>query len=271
MNVVAASAEFGQLVKSWRGQRRVSQLDLALLADISSRHVSFLETGRSRPSREMVQRIAGALDVPLRSRNLLLNAAGFAPVYTELALSDPDMEEALAAVRFLLEQHEPFPAMVLDRLFQMIMANQTAARLFSWLLGPPADVTDAPVDGLDMLLAARPVTANWPEVAVDVATRVRRAAAAAPGDGALAALAERFDQAPALKGLPTFDPTSAARPLVPVRFRKDGIELSFITTVATFGMPQDVTLQELRIESFFPADGETRRYVEGLSDGVNSS
>ena len=259
---VGAGGDFGRLLREWRTRRRFSQLDLALEANVSSRHISFLETGRSRPSRAMVLQIARALDVPLRGCNMLMTAAGFTSAYRETALEDPDIAEALDAVRFLLSQLEPCPALVLDRLYRVRMGNDAANRLLTWLGGSAIDASAPAPDGITVLQAMRPVIANWEAVAVETIVRIRRAAAAAPGDGELAALRDRIDGDPELSGLfAQHGLETPLSPLVPVIFRKDGVELTFITTIATFGTPQDVTLQELKIETFFPGNVATRGWL----------
>lgn len=241
----------------------MSQLDLALEAEISTRHVSFIETGRAQPSREMVTRLAEALEVPLRERNGLLIAAGYAPRYRETDLSTPDMALARRAVEFILSQQEPYPAIVLDRHWELLMANRGAARLLGTVLGgPPAESNLLRLvfrpDGL------RPFIANWEEVAGDMIRRVHHEVDWAPTDDVLRGLLAEVLSYP---GIPahwhTRSVDESARPLLAVVFRKDDLELRFVSTMTTFGTPQDITLEELRIECSFPADEATEKACRG--------
>jgi transcriptional regulator with XRE-family HTH domain len=251
-------ARVGPLLKYWRSARRLSQLDLALQAEVSARHLSFLESGRSQPSREMLARLADVLDVPLRERNTLLLAAGFAPIYHETDLGTADLALARRAVEFLLKQLEPYPAVAVDRHWNLIRPNEAAGRLLGWLLdGPPLDTNMLRLtfrsDGLRGLIA------NWEEVAGNMLRRLQLEAA---GEPATSAGRRLIAEILAFPGNPDRwyrdDPTTGSlSPLLTVTFRKDGEELRFISTITTFGTPRDITLQELRIESFYPADEAT--------------
>jgi transcriptional regulator with XRE-family HTH domain len=265
VNRVPAAAEgapvgqVGTLLRHWRAARRVSQLDLALDADVSSRHLSFVETGRSQPSREMVLRLAEALQVPLRERNALLLAAGFAPVYRETDLGAPELREARQAVEFILAQQEPYPAVVVDRHWNLLMANQATQRFLGLFLpSPPA----GPPNAMRLMFdprGLRPFVENWEDVAAHLIERVHRDAAGAPPDGETRALLEEllaYPGVPARWRTPQMD--RAPAPFLSIAYRKDGLRLSVFSTITTFGTPQDVTLQELRIECFFPADESTR-------------
>ncbi|MCC7273386.1 MAG: helix-turn-helix transcriptional regulator [Alphaproteobacteria bacterium] len=249
---------FAALLRRWRAHRGLSQLDLAGEAGISQRHLSFLELGRASPSREMVLRLADALAVPLRQHNALLLAAGFAPAWRETALAAPELAQVGRALDHILAQQEPFPAAVVDRHWNLLKANAGAARLVAFLVGPPAP--GAAVNLADALVAPdvlRPFLANWPDV-VRYFIRSVEADAAADGTAETAALLERLlahDGVRAAVAAPA--DVAAGDPVLPMHFRKDGTSLSLFTTIATLGTPQDVTLQELRIECFFPADEGT--------------
>lgn len=255
----AATSPVGGILKQWRGLRGLSQLELAHDANTSARHLSFVETGRARPSREMVQRFAEALDMPLRERNALLLAAGFAAVYRERPLDDDAMVQARRALEFILKAHEPFPALVMSRTWDLLAANQAAGRLMAWLGAGNAPV-GTPPNVLRLLLhpdGLRPYIADWESAAASLIARARREDGPA-GDETMARLLDEVLQYPGIPRkwrAPDFD--AEVLPLLPLTFEKDGVRSSWFTTIATFGTPQDITLQELRIESFFPADEET--------------
>jgi transcriptional regulator with XRE-family HTH domain len=245
-------------LRQWRTARRVSQLGLALSADVSSRHVSFVETGRAQPSREMVLRLAEALQVPLRERNALLLAAGYAPLYSETGLDAPELAQARRAVEFILAQQEPYPAIVLDRHWNMLMANTATYRFLKLF---PECVMAQPPNALKLLFdpkGLRPFVENWEEVAGRIIHRVHREAAGAPSDAGVRALLEELLGYP---GVPRdWRTPELERPLAPlldIAYKRKDLKLRFFSTITTFGTPQDVTLQELRIESFFPADDIT--------------
>jgi len=252
-----AGANVGELLRHWRTARRLSQLQLALDADISSRHLSYVETGRAQPSREMVLRLSDALEVPLRERNTLLVAAGYAPRYFETGLAAPEMAQMRGAIELILRQQEPFPAFVLDRYWNICMANQAAPRCTRFLLG--AEPTEGNMLRLclrpDLL---RPVMPSWEETAADLVRHLHGQVAASPSDQrARALLAEVL----AYPGIPahwqTREVGAPSTPLLQTVFRKGDVELRFFSTITTFGTPNDVTLEELRIECSFPANDET--------------
>jgi transcriptional regulator with XRE-family HTH domain len=254
----------GELLREWRERRRLSQLDLALQAEVSTRHLSFVETGRSRPSREMVLHLAEELDVPLRERNHLLLAAGYAPVYAETALDAPEMTAVRAAVRQVLAGHEPYPAVVVDRHWNLVDANASVA-LFTQglppqLLAPPINVLRASLHPEGF---ARQIV-NLGEWRAHVLGRLRRQVARI-ADPALAALYEELRGYPGGGAEPDADLPGVGDVVVPLRVRVDGRELSFFSTVATFGTPLDVTVAELAIESFFPADADTASVLHALA------
>jgi len=247
-------------VRQWRDTRKISQHELGHRADVSPRHVSFIETGRSKPSRRMVLSLCSALDVPFREQNVLLTAAGFAPRYGESALDSPTLEIVKKALGFILDATEPYPAFVVDRHWTMVMANQAAGGLIHRLLGTPAEDA-APPNLIDLMLSPqclRPFIVNWEEVASALIGRIHREALAGPEDPEADALLGRALSYPGIPHdwrRPNLElPLSPTLPLI---LDMGGVRLSLFGTIATFGTPQDITLQELRIESFYPADSET--------------
>jgi transcriptional regulator with XRE-family HTH domain len=259
-----AARGFGPGLRWWRERRGVSQLELAGAAETTQRHLSFLESGRARPSRDMILRLAAALDLPLRQQNALLLAAGFAPAWRESDLSAPELAGISSALDHMLAQQEPYPAFVVDRRWTLLRANTAAARLTSFLTGPsPAPPPGAePVNLAVALLAPdglRPHIVNGPEVALYFLRSVQ-ADAIADGTRDTSRLLERLLAFPGLpslsRGLPS--PESAG-PVLAIHLRRDDTSLRLFTTIATLGTPQDVTLQEIRIECFFPADEATAR------------
>ena len=260
MTAHPAPPELGTLLRHWRSMRGMSQLDLASEAGSTPRYVSFVETGRSSPSRQMVVRLARALDVPLRERNELLLAAGFAPLYTREPLDSPLLHRVETALTSMLAGHEPFPAVVMDRAWNLQRANDGAVRLFTRLFAPTPMPDDANV--LRLVIEPGPVRErirNWDEVVPALVERARREAVGGVYDPEtaelVAMLRSRPDVAPLLADL---DVGSALVPVVDLRFEVDGAELSFFSVVSTLGTPIDVTAQELRLEAFFPSDEATR-------------
>lgn len=250
-------AEAGALLRHWRTARRLSQLDLALEADVSSRHLSYVETGRSQPSREMVLRLADALEIPLRERNALLVAAGYAPRYFETGLAAPEMAQVRSAIDLILRHQEPYPAFVLDRRWDIRMSNQAASRCTRFLLG--AEPAESNMQRLVLHPnGLRPVMVNWEETAGDLIRHLHNQIAASPSDErAKGLLAEVL----AYPGVParwrTREIGAPMPPLLTTIFRKGEVELRFFSTFTTFGTAHDVTLEELRIECSFPADEAT--------------
>jgi transcriptional regulator with XRE-family HTH domain len=256
--VAPAPPRLGELLKMWRSKRRVSQLDLASSAGVSPRHLSFVETGRSKPSREMVLHLAEQLDVPLRDRNALLTAAGFAPLYRESALDAPELASVRQAIEVILTGHEPCPAFVIDGAWNLLEANAGVAGFLDLispeLLAPPINIIRASLhpQGLSRCIV------NFDEYAAHVIERLRRqlAASADPGlDALLAEVSDYPDVARALGRMAVLPPLAA---VLPMHFRlDDGTELRFFSTMTVFGSPLDVTIAELAIESFFPSDEAT--------------
>jgi transcriptional regulator with XRE-family HTH domain len=259
-------AGIGPALKHWRRLRGVSQLDLALEARVSARHVSFLESGRSRPSREMVLILARALRLPLRERNDLLDAAGFARIFSESALGEAPLALARQAIELLLSHQEPYPAVVLDRRWNVREINAGARRLFTWLRDGAA--LDAEVNLVRSIFdprALRRHLANWSEVAASIVQRIRSEAVAGVVDPETEALLGEISRRTDLPAdwLQSLDSASGA-PILPVTFVKDGARLAFFSAVTTIGTPRDITLQELRIEHFFPVDETTKRVFAEL-------
>jgi transcriptional regulator with XRE-family HTH domain len=230
------------------------------MAGTTQRHMSFLESGRAQPSREMVLRLATALDVPLRQQNALLLAAGFAPVWRERDLTEPELAMVNHALDYMLEQQEPFPAIVVDRRWNLLRANAGAGRLTTFLTGlSPNPVSTAPVNIAEWMMSPelRPVLVNWQEVAMQLLRSVQTDAMA-DGTQETADLLQRlltYPGVPDLSQMPVLE--EPPPPVLAMHFRKGQTTLRLFTTIATLGTPQDVTVQELRIECFFPADEAT--------------
>ncbi|MDH2425524.1 helix-turn-helix transcriptional regulator [Sphaerisporangium sp. TRM90804] len=256
----------GELLRRWREQRRISQLDLAIQADISARHLSFLETGRSNPSREMVLRLAEQLRLPLRERNRLLLAAGYAPVYPESTLDAPAMAAVRGALRQVLTGHDPYPALVVDGHWNLVDANASLS-LFTGLVDP--SLLAAPVNVLRAGLHPRglaPHIVNLGEWRGHLLARLRRQIAFT-ADAGLEALEEELRSYPCEQPEPHVDLPGPGEIAVPLRLRYEGRELAFLSTIATFGTPLDVTLAELAIESFLPADRRTAEILTAAGQG----
>jgi transcriptional regulator with XRE-family HTH domain len=248
----------GTMLRDWRRRRRLSQLDLACEADISSRHLSFLETGRSQPSREMVLHLAERLDVPLRERNTLLLAAGYAPVFEERPLGDPTLQAARRVVDLVLAGHEPFPAIAVDRHWTLVASNRAVSPL---LAGIEPSLLEPPVNVLRLGLHPRglaPRIANLHEWRSHLLARLRRQIDVS-ADPVLVDLLNELSgyPVPHREKQQMADATDFAGVAVPMQLAtEDGI-LSFLSTTTVFGTPVDITLSELALESFFPADAPT--------------
>ena len=258
----------GELLRRWRGVRGLSQLGLALEASTTPRHVSFVESGRSQPSRAMVLRLARVLDVPIRERNQLLLAAGYAPLYGEAGLDGDQAAQVRAALERMLAAHEPFPAVTMDRHWNVTGGNGAASRFFGWLLGP-REATTGPANVVRMMFdsrALRPMVSNWEAVAASLIGRVHREVVGGMPDADAAALVDEVLAYADVPGdLRRPRPDLAALPVIPIGFEKDGKRFRYFSTVTTLGTPQDVTAQELRIECFFPVDAETERNAAELA------
>ena len=251
--------DFASKLRAWRQKRGLSQLDLALQADVSQRHVSFLELRRTAPSRDMVLRLCAVLDLPLREQNALLLAAGFAPVWRRSALGTTGTAMLDRALDFMLEQHEPFPAFVVDRHWNLLRANRGGQRFAGFLLdSPPFEPDpDQPVNLADAFLAPepmRPLFTNWREV-VHHFIRGVRADALMDGTEETRALFDRLLGYPDVRAVLDAAPTDGSPdPVLAMDIEKGGTRMRLFTTLATLGTPLDVTAQEIRVECFFPAD-----------------
>lgn len=251
---------FGPRLKWLREHRGLSQLALAGSADISQRHLSFLESGRAEPSREMVLRLGAVLDLPLRQQNALLLAAGFAPVWRESDLASPALAEINRALDHMLAQQEPYPAFVVDRRWNLLRANAGAGNLVAFLLGAaPAGAVNL-ADALVAPDVLRPFIMNWEDVAVHFLRSVQ-ADALADGTAETAALLQRLTAYPGVPPLTRVAPLETHMPVLHIHFGKGEARFSVFTTIATLGTPQDVTLQEIRIECFFPSDGASAQLL----------
>ena len=254
---------FGAALRDWRGRRRMSQLDLGLTANVSARHISFLETGRAQPSRSMVIQLCETLDIPRADRNTLLNVAGFASSYGRRTLDDDDMGQVRAAVDWTLERHDPFPAMAVDRHWTLVRCNRTAAQLMG-----PMGVREGE-SLLEMMTDSNRIGAyleNWPEVAQHMITRFRTESAHVGGDPILDEAANKLSQ--------EFDPPDGNGVLpavIPARYVAGDMTLSFFSTIAQFGTAEDIALAELKIEMMFPADDTTRDILLSMAKNQSSA
>lgn len=275
MTTVALDTGVGPLLRDWRRQRRVSQLELALRADSSARHISFIETGRARPSEEMVLRLAEHLDVPVRERNALLLSAGYAPRYAETMLDDPSMSALHEGLRQLLRGYEPYPALVVDGQYDVVAANSGIAML---LEGVPERLLAPPLNAMRLTLhptGLAPRIRNLREWRGHLLHQMKRQLALARSD----ALRELYEEvaayplpaspAPASaseeEGRAGQVPGSVPRFALPLEIEHDGLVLSFVSSISTFNTPMDVTVAELAIETFLPADPATVAYLRSLA------
>lgn len=238
---------FGSGLKAWREQRRMSQLELALAANVSARHISFLESGRARPSRQMVLQLAETMALPLRQRNELLEQAGYARAFAEAGLDAASLAPVRQALGHMLAGHMPFPALICDRHWNLVDANPAAGTLLGPLL---ADGERNIIRVIAGTAAARAAIANWEEVVAELACRLRLEVARSGGDPALAALLALLEKAAPAR--PAGDATG--RPFVAVEMRRGEATLSLMSMLAEFGTPRDISIADLRIELFFPAD-----------------
>lgn len=253
---VSTSRPVGDLLREWRVRRRLSQLDLAGEVGVSTRHLSCLETGRAAPSREMLLRLAGKLDVPLRGRNALLLAGGYAPMFRERPLDDPALAAARAAVDAILQGHEPHPAIAIDRHWTLLAANRAVAPL---LAGVDPALLEPPVNVLRLSLHPRglaPRIVNLADWRSHLLHRVAQQIDASSDPG-LDALLTELRGYPGAAGPPSTPVHEAPMIAVPMRLRSEAGELAFYSTTTVFGTPVDITLAELALECFFPADEAT--------------
>jgi transcriptional regulator with XRE-family HTH domain len=252
-----AESDFGRALRAWREERGKSQLRLAVDAGVSSRHLSFLESGRSQPSREMVLVLAGALEVPLRERNTLLAAAGYAAIYRETALDAPDLGFVKRVLGAALRA-TPYPAIVINQRYEILMSNDAATRLYERFAGRP--IPPGVANALELMVPLTSCVENWDDVRAIILARARRELGASMVRAIEAAL-------PAPARAPSPDDALAATPAMSIRLRKDDLAVSLFSIIATVGTPQDITLQELRIETFFPADPDSERTLARLTAG----
>ena len=255
MSTVDLVQTIGELLRHWRHRRQLSQLDLSIAADVSARHVSLIETGKSKPSAEMILRLADQLDVPLRDRNRLLLAAGFAPRYDERSLDGAAMTVALAAVQRVIEAHEPYPAVVFDRRWNIVLTNRAVG---PFLAAVDPSLLQAPINLVRLALHPRgfaPLIANLADVRTMFRTRIRRQLGAAPDPELTTLYKELLTPGPDETGLPLESEIA-----IPMIIRHAGHELRLFSTITTFGTPLDITLDELAIESYYPADTPTAIY-----------
>jgi transcriptional regulator with XRE-family HTH domain len=262
MAVATAPTPIGELLRAWRQRRNLSQLELALGADVSSRHVSFLETGRARPSRGMVIRLAEELEVPLRERNSLLLAAGYAPVYDQRPLDAPEMAPVRQAIDRFLRAHEPYPAVVVDRYHNLVASNDALELL---LEGVAPELLEPPANAMRVALHPRgmaPRTLNLAEWSAHLLQRLRRETQIT-GDPELARLYDELVAYPGVEVAPHQPDVQPADIVLPLRLLDvDGTsELAFFSTLSTFGTAADITLAELAIEAFYPANARTAMRV----------
>jgi transcriptional regulator with XRE-family HTH domain len=272
MNATAEVTSVGRLLRQWRTERRISQLDLANQAEVSTRHLSFIETGRAKPSRQMVLVLSSALEVPLRERNSLLLAAGYAPAYRETALDAPEMADVRLALQMILRQHDPFGAVVVNRRWDVIMASEAWVG-FTAEVSPGActakalSVIPTPRPNLMRMLFApgglRAAIRNWDEVARASLIRARRDAAGDPVAEEIVRAALQVGGVPEM-----WDDADLVTPqslLIPVEIAMRGHVVRLLSTISTLGTAQDITLQELHIESFHPADAQTDALLRGMA------
>ena len=261
---MAPARGVGPLLRDWRRRRRLSQLDLALEAEVSARHLSFVETGRSKPSRELLLHLAEHLGVPLRERNGLLLAAGYAPLYRETPLDAAAMTPVRAALDKILAGHEPFPAVIVDRRWDLVAANLPAMAILTDGVAP--ELLEPPINAMRVSLhpdGLAPRIANLAEYSGHLLTRLHRQAILS-ADADLEALHAELSGYPGVVAESPADVDAAALLFVPLVLRiPGGQELTFFSTLATFGTAVDVTLAELAIESFFPADRHTEQALRG--------
>ena len=258
---------FGTQLRRWRTGRAMSQLTLATEAGISTRHLSFLETGRAQPSREMVQLLAGMLDVPLGDRNALLVSAGYAPAYGERPLSAPELEPVRRALQFTLRQQEPFPALVVDGEWNIVMKNEGTRRVFELFSDSEHDkrVHMNVMRTVFCPSGLRRYIVNWEELAGCLVNSLHNQVAATGSE----AMVRLRDELLAYPGVPSRwsvpDPCAAMEPMVSMQLRKGDLALSFFSMITMLGTPRDVTLQQLKIECFFPADAATEQLARNLA------
>jgi transcriptional regulator with XRE-family HTH domain len=252
-----AVPKLGELLRYWRQERGKSQLDLSMDSGISQRHLSFVESGRSAPSRDFLSIVSAALNIPLRERNLLLLASGYAPQYSEQSMDTEQMAIVTRAIDRMLQQHEPHPALVLDRHWNVVRSNEAAPRFFGSFVD--LEMRPKPRNLLDLMFdpaGLRPFVEEWESVAAGLLQRVRREAVGQVVDAGLRKLLERLHKYPGIEGLKP--PLSPQSPVLPITFRRGNERFSYFSLITTVGTPQCITAQELRVECMFPTDVAVR-------------
>jgi transcriptional regulator with XRE-family HTH domain len=254
----SALSEVGALLRHWRDSRGKSQLGLSLDSGVSQRHISFVESGRSVPSRETLIGLAETLDIPLRERNALFLAAGYAPIYSDSAWDAAEMQSVAGVLKRMLRQHEPFPALVMDRYWNVLMPNASAPRFFNCFIDleahpRPRNILRLMFDPKGM----RPFIANWDETAKSLLQRVYRESVGRVIDGKTKELLAALLAYPDVQTEWKTSEESSTMPVIPIGFVKDGRVLNYFSLVTTVGTPHSVAAQELRIECMFPADQAT--------------
>lgn len=263
-------SSFGSVLSEWRAVRRLSQLDLALVAGISQRHISFVESGRAKPSRDMIFKLADGLDLPLRARNDLLLTAGFAPAYPERNLDLSEMKAARGALELILKHQEPYPAIVMDAKWNIVMRNEASSRILAYCVGADALralFPDGVINFMEMMFAQnglKPHILNWKHIRAALLRRLRREAAG-NANSPSEALRRKFDADPLPPGSDSGRHDDGLDPMLALELRVADTSLRLFTTFTTFGTPQDVSLQELRIDMSFPADEMTRRFLDAAA------
>ena len=261
----ASAAHVGALLREWRIVRRLSQLDLALQAEISARHLSYVETGKAQPSRDMIARLSESLEVPLRDRNALLVAGGYAPKYPETGLDTPKLAQMRYAVEAMLAQQEPYPAFLLNKHWDVLMANEAARKVNRFMLDGRDSRHNNMLRQIFDPADLRPALANWEEIAGHLLRHLHNEVAASASDSKARAL---LDEMLAYPGVPAHwrhrELGAAPAPVLTTSFNHNGVQISFFSTITTFGTPRDVTLDELHVESCFPADEQTAAFCRQL-------
>ncbi len=265
----ARPVQFQDLLRSWRKHRKLSQWDLSLNAGISQRHLSFLESGRSSPSREMVLRLADTLEVPLQEQNTLLDSAGFAPIFREGGLDDDSLAQAKQALEIMLKHHEPYPCLVVDKNWNMLMSNEANIRMFAMFVDPFsiwAEVGDTGTQNLVKLVlhpnGLRRYITNWDMFARYFLHGLQQELRFNPYSVETRALLEEVATYPDLPEDTSITPHNL--PFLSMQLKKDDLEINLFSMVSTFGNPHDITLQQLKIETFFPADEATEKTIRGI-------
>jgi transcriptional regulator with XRE-family HTH domain len=265
-----ASLPFDKQLKAWRNQRHLSQNDLAKAANVSTRHVSFLETGRARPSRKMVLRLSEVLDIPFRGRNALLESAGYEPCFSETALEDPEFLQVSETLDFVLEGHDPYPAVVLDNHWNVVRANLSGRRLLSFLMDGNLERRDGSINIVDWITDENGLIAcleNWPVVVEELRRRIERRIELEGSSPELETMREKLNRVVANRPSARLSRRSDAGELfVPFKIRKGGLALNVHSMITKVGDPRDVTLQEMTIETLCPADQETAFVLKALHE-----